>query len=79
MGRDAVRRPPLPALPPATVLQLGTQAGAAALGIADECGVIAVGRRADFAIVSLPPDATDDPHDLLFDDGCQVTGTAPLV
>ncbi|MBW3599168.1 MAG: amidohydrolase family protein, partial [Planctomycetes bacterium] len=40
-----------PSVSPATVLAMGTQAGAAALGLENECGILAEGRRADFAIV----------------------------
>jgi cytosine/adenosine deaminase-related metal-dependent hydrolase len=63
-----------PALSPATVLHLGTQGGAAALGLDDECGAIVPGRRADLATVSLPPTAADDPHELLFDNDAVAKG-----
>jgi cytosine/adenosine deaminase-related metal-dependent hydrolase len=53
-------------VPPATVLRLGTQASAEALGVSGDCGVLAEGRRADFAVVDLPQHNSRDPHDLLF-------------
>jgi cytosine/adenosine deaminase-related metal-dependent hydrolase len=55
-----------PSVAPETVLHLGTQAGADALGIADEYGVLAVGRAAAFSFVPLEACSADDPHELLF-------------
>lgn len=54
-----------PAIPLATVLRLGTLAGAAALGLADECGSLTPGKRADMVAVALPEHETNDPHELL--------------
>ncbi len=62
-------------LSPASVLQLGTQAGAEALGLGAECGTLAVGQRADLAIVHLPQRQSADPHELLFDDSTHVIAT----
>lgn len=54
-------------LDPATVLALGTLAGAEALGLADQIGSLAVGRQADLAIVALGDAAAGaaDPYELL--------------
>jgi hypothetical protein len=60
---------------------LGTQSGAEALGLTDECGTLAPGQRADLAIIQLPQRPAKDPHDLLFDDASRViavySGGAP--
>jgi aminodeoxyfutalosine deaminase len=64
-----------PELSPATVLRLGTQAGAVALGRGEEIGAIVAGRRADLAIISLPQQAATDPHEFLFHDDAQVIAT----
>jgi cytosine/adenosine deaminase-related metal-dependent hydrolase len=55
-----------PSVSPAAVLHMATQAGAAALGLEGECGVLAPGLRADLAIVPISDRQADDPHDLLF-------------
>lgn len=61
-------------VPPATVLQLGTLAGAHALGMADALGSLEPGKRADLAIVSL--DTNDrDPYAALFHPDSRVTQT----
>ncbi len=57
---------------PAEVLRLGTAASAEALGVAHDRGTLAVGRRADLAVVRLPQRSADDPHELLFDDEAQI-------
>jgi aminodeoxyfutalosine deaminase len=64
-----------PGVSPASVLAMGTAAGAAALGLEKECGTLAPGRRADFAIVRLRRLAADDPHELLCDDGVRLAAT----
>lgn len=57
-----------------TALQLGTLAGAAALGVDAECGTLTPGKRADFAVVALPESKeASDPHELLFDAASHVT------
>lgn len=61
-----------PNIAPATALHMGTLAGGEALGLADECGALAVGRRADLAIIQLPAGNADDPHELLCDDGARI-------
>lgn len=53
-----------PAVPAATILDLGTLAGAAALGCADDCGSLESGKAADFVVVPVDTDQAD-PHDLL--------------
>lgn len=54
-----------------TILDLITSSGAAALGLADRCGVLDVGRRADFAVVRLAAPGGTEPPDL-FTDGSAV-------
>ncbi len=51
---------------PADVLRLGTINGARSLGLRDQLGSIAVGKRADFTTVGLPDVRDDDPFELLF-------------
>ncbi len=52
---------------PATLLNLGTLAGARALGLDRECGSLTPGKRADIAVVALPVGATSiDPLEALF-------------
>ncbi|MEQ8790448.1 MAG: amidohydrolase family protein [Pirellulaceae bacterium] len=60
---------------PETVLRMGTLTGAKALGIAHDCGSLAVGKRADLAIVALPDAASSDPHERLFDPQSRVVET----
>jgi aminodeoxyfutalosine deaminase len=60
------------AVPPSTVLRLGTQSGAEALGLADECGTLAPGKRADYVAFQLPSGPEGDPHSLLFDDAARL-------
>ncbi len=47
-----------PDVSPATLLHLGTFAGARALGLDHDCGSLTPGKRADIAVVSLPTGAT---------------------
>jgi cytosine/adenosine deaminase-related metal-dependent hydrolase len=56
-----------PDLPGETLLRMVTLSGAEALGWADECGSLDVGKSADFVAVPLP-DRDGDPHALLFGD-----------
>lgn len=55
-----------PAVAPAQVLDLGTQGGAAALGLESDRGTLAARKRADLAIVSLAAASTNDPYERLF-------------
>jgi len=58
-----------PEIPGARLLRMATLAGAEALGFADECGSLEVGKSADFVAVPLP-DADGDPHELLLGRDC---------
>ncbi len=53
-------------IPLATILELGTLAGARALGVDDQFGSLLPGKRAALAAVSLPDDGCGDPHEDLF-------------
>lgn len=58
-----------PDLPSGTILELATKAGAEALGVGDEHGVLTVGRRANFLAVPLEPsEIGDDPPHLFATD-----------
>lgn len=61
-----------PDVAPSTLLELGTLAGARALGFERDCGSIAVGKRADLIAVSLEDSARGDPWEALFTDACQI-------
>jgi cytosine/adenosine deaminase-related metal-dependent hydrolase len=52
------------------VLHLGTLAGARALGVAEDCGSLTPGKRADFLVVSLPDRC--GPEVLLENEACAV-------
>jgi cytosine/adenosine deaminase-related metal-dependent hydrolase len=54
-------------VPGSSVLELGTLAGARALGADNETGSVTPGRRADLTLVSLPGHQAADPHELLWD------------
>ena len=56
-----------PGLSGGEVLELGTLAGARALGVQSELGSIEQGKQARLAIVGLPDRRAADPHALLFD------------
>jgi len=56
-----------PQIDPAAVLELGTLAGARALGIDQEAGTLAAGKLANLTVVPLPEGEAGDPHELLFD------------
>ena len=64
-----------PEIPPAGVLELGTVAGARALGLEADVGSLAAGKVANLAIVALPEREARDPYELLFDSDRPVTGT----
>jgi cytosine/adenosine deaminase-related metal-dependent hydrolase len=64
-----------PAVSPKQILELGTIAGARALGIDGEAGSLTAGKRADLAIVALPDRDAADPHELLLDDAAHVVQT----
>lgn len=61
---------------PETALRMGTLYGAQALGIAHDCGTLTPGKRADLAIVALPPaPASTDPYELLLRPESRVVAT----
>jgi cytosine/adenosine deaminase-related metal-dependent hydrolase len=60
---------------PASLLKMGTLAGAAALGLEQELGSLRPNKRANLTIVPLPPYNATDPHELLFDSQLQPTTT----
>ncbi len=64
-----------PALSRATILELGTLAGAHALGREASIGTLQVGKWADLGAVCLPNDSRADPHELLVDGEGDVVGT----
>lgn len=55
-----------PDFPGDQLLRTITLSGAEALGWADECGSLEVGKSADFVAVPLPNVDASDPHELLF-------------
>ena len=55
-----------PSFDPATLLSMGTHAGAKALGQAAECGTLEQGKRADLTVVRLGTDGAGNPYDSLF-------------
>ncbi len=57
-----------PDCPGEIVLRMATLAGAEALGWADECGSLEVGKSADLVVVPLPDADAADPHELLLND-----------
>lgn len=61
---------------PRTLLELGTLAGARALGLDHDCGSLTPGKRADLAVASVAGmTATTDPHELLFVPGQRIVRT----
>jgi cytosine/adenosine deaminase-related metal-dependent hydrolase len=59
-----------------TILELGTLAGARALGVDNLCGTIEPSKVADLAVVAIDPAGQGgDPHELLFSDESQVVET----
>lgn len=63
-----------PDIAPSRLLELGTLAGARALGF-DNCGHLSVGQRADLAIVMLPSGSDADPHERLLSPDTHVVET----
>jgi cytosine/adenosine deaminase-related metal-dependent hydrolase len=64
-----------PAIAPKTVLQMGTIAGAKALGRETEFGTLKPGRPANLTVVPLPDREEADPHRLLFDQNAPACAT----
>ncbi|MBX3415592.1 MAG: amidohydrolase family protein [Pirellulales bacterium] len=62
-------------LSPAQVLELGTLAGAKALGLQADRGTLEAGRRADLAVIALTQATGADPHELLFAEGTRAITT----
>ena len=63
-----------PDVSPSTLLELGTLAGARALGFEHDCGTITVGKRADLVAMPLSDAARNhDPLEALFDNQRKVT------
>lgn len=61
---------------PQTLLQMGTLAGARALGFEADCGSLTPGKRADLVVVSVDDGVTvNDPHELLFVPGQRILET----
>jgi cytosine/adenosine deaminase-related metal-dependent hydrolase len=54
-----------PQVPPATILRLGTLAGARALGRDADVGSLEPGKWANLAVIELPAATAADPHELL--------------
>ena len=54
-----------PQVAPGELLELGTRAGAEALGLESKIGTLAVGKSADVAVIELASDRSDDPHEWL--------------
>jgi aminodeoxyfutalosine deaminase len=63
-----------PEIPPARILQMATINGARALGLDCYCGTLAVGKRADLAIVALQ-DGEADPYEAVLATDTPVTAT----
>ena len=62
-----------PNLPPESILNMGTQWGAEALGLADQTGLLSVGQWADLVALACP--AGVDPHEAIlhgFEEPCRV-------
>jgi len=64
-----------PDLPGSLLLRLGTLAGAAAMGQAEETGSLRPGKRADLAAIALPDREEHDPYRLLFASDLPVRAT----
>lgn len=63
-----------PEIPTAKLLELGTVAGARALGLDAHVGTLELGKVANFTVVGLDGEA-DDPHDLVLSRSARVTQT----
>jgi cytosine/adenosine deaminase-related metal-dependent hydrolase len=61
-----------PEVEAADLLRMATLHGAEALGMADHCGSIAPGKRADLVVVSLSSEHADDPYGFLRDASARV-------
>jgi cytosine/adenosine deaminase-related metal-dependent hydrolase len=59
---------------PAAVLELGTLAGATALGREGEIGSLEQGKLADFCVFSMPTERAHDPHELLLAPAAKLLG-----
>ncbi|MSR57337.1 MAG: amidohydrolase [Planctomycetaceae bacterium] len=55
-----------------TLVEMATLNGAKALGQSTECGSLIAGKRAELAVVALPPVEGSDPYALLFDPSSRV-------
>ena len=64
-----------PAMSRATILELGTLAGARALGMDSQCGSLEPGKWANLAVVGLPEEAGANPYELLLDAGGAAVAT----
>ena len=64
-----------PAIRRATILELGTLGGARALGLEARIGALESGKQANLAVVALPSDTAEDPHELLLDTTAPVIAT----
>ncbi|HEV3137520.1 MAG TPA: amidohydrolase family protein, partial [Pirellulales bacterium] len=60
---------------PSKILELGTIAGARALGLDPQMGTLEPGKLANFAVVQFGGDKADDPHELLFAPSTRVVQT----
>lgn len=61
-------------LSPVTVLEMGTLAGATALGYAQLTGSLRPGKQADLAVLRLAAEAASDPYELLFREPRRIAG-----
>lgn len=64
-----------PAVRPAQILELGTECGARALGLAAQLGTLEAGKFANLAIVPIGQQNARDPHELLLQSSCGPTQT----
>ncbi len=64
-----------PDVAPELLLELGTLRGARALGLADKCGSLEVGKRADLAVVALPQCGAGVPWSSLLTEESRIIAT----